>query len=515
MKRPITSRADLLRAFATNDPTLTTAMAELLGYERTNPRQEQEDADSPPQLPQRDSRDSTDSTTTYQPEPVPFWRLETFDAVAPVELPSVPVRATPGDGKWRGRPTTLPDFAPLASKQAVLTELRRVPATRRTTNDIDVDAVVERVSQGRLLNQLPYRQRRAWGSAITIIEDRARRLVPYWRDQEYVINILKTLYPPSGMTIARIGDGDSQPVIRWPEEQRGQAVSPVPGTIVLVLGDLDCLAHHGEQLQQVWLQFGQSLRERHIPAVALVPAKMTDVSPELTRTWTIARWGTTSGTGAESSSHSQADALEQLLTLVSPAVRIEPGLLRAVRGVFPEGRIDPGLEAQLWQHSAITSQHSVAASWDAKQREVYLERFAEQEESLRQSVLNLIRTWRAPLYHGVWFEEIDELDEQSQQLVDLADREDAAIFWTMFAEEQAQRDQRDVGTDAWISRVADRWPTAGHHNPRVQQALHRLYDLVRPRGVETQVPGWYQRSFRPQQSLFGESHCGRSQTNYL
>ena len=68
----------------------------------------------------------------------------------------------------------------------VLTRLRQGSALRRTTSDVDVEAVVERISQGDLLDGVPYRQRLAWGSELYVIEDRARRLVPYWQDQEWV-----------------------------------------------------------------------------------------------------------------------------------------------------------------------------------------------------------------------------------------------------------------------------------------------------------------------------------------
>ncbi len=496
MHRSLTSRADLLRALAHDAPALGTAMAALLGYEYDDTPVVLPDVQSVPATHEEPS--ASDWTTTYEPADVPFWRLEEFAAVAPVKLPPPStVTRTVADLKWRNRPEAA-RFTPLATNREVLTALRKTGATRRMTNDIDVEAVVERVSQGQFLNRIPHRSRRSWGSAITIVEDRARRLVPYWLDQDYVIDALTKLYPPNGVSIARIGDGEDQPVMRWPEEQRGYPVSPVSGTLVLVLGDLGCLARQGDHLRSFWLRYGQQLQAQGTPAVALVPAQTTDIPPDLARTWTIVRWGASSVSTAEPSASAQADAVRHLLTLLSPAVRVEPGLLRAVRGMFPAGRHNPGLEARVWQDAALASQHSVAASWDHEQRRTYQAWFAEQPESLRKLVLNVIRTWRAMLHQAVWFEEIVELDRRSQGAgIDPTDLEDARTFFTVFAQTLSQAPQVSVDTKAWIARVTERYDTVPGADPRVTEALHRLYAVIRPRNVEVQVPDWYDPGVLP------------------
>jgi hypothetical protein len=365
MKRPLTSRADLLRALAYDDPALSTAMAALLGYESDDTQVVLPDVQSLP-AQHEDTNGSVDTTTAYQPATVPFWRVEEFTAVAPVELPPPPT-LTVADLKWRNRPTTMPGFTPL------------------------------------------------------------------------------------------------------------------PGTIVLVLGDLGCLARQGEYLRHFWLRWGRQLRAQGNPAVALVPAQTTDVPSDLARTWTIVRWGVTATASSGSPVPAKANAVRQLLTLLSPAVRVEPGLLRAVRCLLPDGRNDPGLEARVWQDPAITSQQSVAASWDLDQRRTYQERFAEQPESVRQVVLDVIRTWRATLHHAVWFEEIVELDRQSQRGRRYpTDFEDAVKFFSVWAETVRLSPQVSVDVKGWIARLTERYTPVAGSDPRVQHALHRLYDVVRP-----------------------------------
>jgi formylglycine-generating enzyme required for sulfatase activity len=504
MKRSLSGRADLLQALAYGDPGLSAAMAELLGYNSHAPLiPEREPTLSLPELPSLSPKDAskpTDLDTPYQLVDVPFWRLQRFEAVAPVDKDG---QRTPSfaDLGWRKRPSETQPFTPLAPQHAVLTELRKIPAIRRITNDIDVDAVVERVGRGEMLDQIPYRQRRSWGSSIYIVEDRARRLVPYWLDQEYLVTALKSLYPPSGVTIARIGEGDNLPVIRWPEEQRGQAVFPSPEAIVLVLGDLGCLADQGEHVRRWWLQWGRQLHDQGTPTVAIVPAKTTDMSPEIVRTWTIVRWGAVAETGVDNDLHAATNTVQRLLTLLSPAIRLEPGLLRAVRGLLPEGRNDPGLEARVWQDAAIASQHSVAASWDPEQRKAYLEDFAQLPPPLRSVVLDLIRTWRANLHQTVWFEEIVGLDPQSRKLLDVVDLEDALTFLPTFADTLFQAGQLPSGTAAWIGRLLERLPDAACNDRRVRRMASIFFHLVQPHAAATQAPSWYDPAIKRSSDL--------------
>lgn len=498
MKPSLSGRADLIRALDRSDPQLSAATAELLGYapadrdeliQRTREQRgpTQDKADEPSELDEL-------ASTIYEPVDVPFWRLETCEAVARIEPP--PQRSTrqKTDPSWRNRPKASPGFLPLAPKRSVLTRLRKVSAMRRTTNDIDVDAVVKRLSQGELLNEVPHFQQRAWGSEITIVEDRARRLVPYWLDQEYIADALRSLYPPTAVTIARLGEGDTQPFIRRPHEQYGQPVAPLPGSLLVVLGDLGCLDRQDDKLSRWWLQWGRQLGEQEVVAIAIVPMRMADISPDLARTWTLVRWDNASTTGRENARQSSTSTVERLLTLLSPAVRVEPGLLRAVRQLLPEGRSDPGLESRVWQDTAMTSRHSVAATMDPERRTDYQQRFKQQPESLQGEVIDLIKTWRAKLHAAVWFEEIIGLDPH---LVDVDDLEDAKDFLAAFANEAEQtRDLRD-DVAAWINRIAERLPEEACRDLYVQDLLHKLYEKARPRDAEMTVPRWVKPAALP------------------
>jgi formylglycine-generating enzyme required for sulfatase activity len=495
MKPGLSGRADLLRALTSGDPALATSVADLLGYEETpalQPRSPRATSGPSPVL-----EPDVPADVPYAPVDIPFWRLERFEAIAfedivLAEETSAHSTRTAADPVWRSRPASTPPFTPLAPKRAVLTRLRQESAMRRTTPEIDLDAVVERLSRHGLLDKVPRRQRRAWGSTLYIIEDRARRLVPYWRDQDYLVDVLREIYPPGGLIVARLGAGETHPMIRLPAEQYGQYANPLPGTMVLVLGDLGCLATRGEAVQRFWLQWGRDLRQQRLSPIALVPARARDILPELARTWIVIRWDAASPARLALSSQTALSPVQHVLTLLAPVVRLEPGLLRAVRVLIPEGRRDPGLEARVWQDPAVLSQHSRAATLDPQHRQAYLARFAREPEPLRQAVLHLLRGWRGDLHAAVWFEEIVGLDRQSQQeLVDTSELEDARTYLQVLADRLEHKGTLPVATAAWIECLAERLPAEACQDAQVKVAVHRLYDLVRSRSPETQVPAWF------------------------
>lgn len=356
---------------------------------------------------------------------------------------------------------------------------------RRITRDPDVEVIVDHTSRGEWLDRMPCRQRPAWGSELYFVEDRARRLVPYWRDQEWVGDQLAALYPSHGLTIARLGEGDAEPVVRWPRAQWGQAVPPVPGALVVVLGDLSCLASRRELLRRFWRDWGVRLRDNRNPAVALVPGSLHVVPPELARLWTVVRWDR-AGAAAVGAAE---PVVQRLLTLLAPAVRVEPGLLRAVRMWLPEG--DAGLEARVWQDKALDSRHSEAASWQPEVRKAYLARFAREPKAVREDVLELLKGWRAGLQASVWFEEVLELDPDSQDCVAVAaDVAEAKRFVLAFQAIQDGLETPSVEHLAWLGRVFARLPVTAGYDPQLRQVWHRLYQLVSAHETDAEAPEW-------------------------
>ncbi len=184
--------------------------------------------------------------------------------------------------------------APLASGAAILTRLRRVSAFSRTSGEPDVERVVEQLSRGRFLAVLPRRSRKSWGQSILVIVDRHRHLAPYWTDQDETVWSLSRVYPRDGFQVAILGEGASEPSLRWPRRE-DVYTGPESGTSVVVLGDLGCLAGEGIRAWELWIKWGRRYREHGNRPVALVPCDPAAVPEALTRDWTIIPWESTCG----------------------------------------------------------------------------------------------------------------------------------------------------------------------------------------------------------------------------
>ena len=454
MKLGLRGRADLIRALSRDDETLTTHMAQLLGY------QEMPEAmpDPSPFLTEFVSKSPSRVLAPVDDEPyvpgdVPFWRLEAYEVIAPDTLPPIPVVTRAADDPpWRSRSSAQPEFTPLMDKTAVLTCLRQAMGSRQSSSHLDVDTAIKRLSEAGWLDHIPYSQRRSWGVSMYIVEDRARRLAPYWRDQEYVTDALRYVYPYENFVVTRLEDGDRDPIVRWPEAQRGQLCLPPLESTVLVLSDLGHLANDGARLQRFWLRWGRHLRQQGHVVIALVPIPLHEIPSELAREWTIIGWGTPLSQATTPSS-SRARSVTRLLTLVSPAVRVEPGLLRAIRCLFPEGRDNPGLEARVWQDDAIVRPHIVAASFDPHHRKSYQARFAQEPKAIREQVLRHLQEWRSALNAAIWFEEIASLEPSvRRECVSDTDWEDMLAYLDRFQDGDGIRHTRRFSAEtlAWV-----------------------------------------------------------------
>lgn len=220
---------------------------------------------------------------------VPFWYAESFATHG---------RLVPGD-KLVSPPELTEEedvaeaavHAPLASGASILTRLRRVSAFSRTSGEPDVERVVEQLSRGRFLEVLPRRSRKSWGQSIQVIVDRHRHLAPYWTDQDEAVRSLRRLYPRDGFQVAVLKEGASDPCLCEPRWEDVYAC-PEPGTSVVVLGDLGCLAGDGSRSQESWIERGRRYRGYGNRPIAVVPCDLAAVPEELARDWTIIPWET-------------------------------------------------------------------------------------------------------------------------------------------------------------------------------------------------------------------------------
>ena len=85
------------------------------------------------------------------------------------------------------------------------------------------------------------------------------------------------------------------------------------------------------------------------------------------------------------------------MRLVSPAVRVEPGLLRAVRRLLPRDRADAGTEADVWNDPAVNGGNAVAMGFaDSEVRRAYRHGFTREVE-LQDGVALALARWHDAL----------------------------------------------------------------------------------------------------------------------
>ncbi len=338
--------------------------------------------------------------------------------------------------------------------------------------EVDLEAVVGRLGHGELLTALPRRPRRRWGPVVQLVLDRSEHLVPYWNDQDQVGARLARLLPSRRIEQAVFYEGLRMPRLL---DETGRLLpyrAPAAGSVVLVLGDGGALASTIAEPGGPWLLLGRRLQAAGCRAVLLMPGPPELVPPSLRSVWHVIPWEGPHRSTLTSTSE-RARRAARLLRLISPAVRIEPGFLRAVRLRLMRDGSDAGTEAEVWQHPVVTSTSSEAATLDVEAAKVLRDQFAREPVADQEAVLELLRSWRAGLPDEIWFEEVLSLAPTTRAaLSHPADIEAAEAFFDFLETCRTTGDLEDAGpgAGAWLSRAGTRATRSAWAHPSFRRA---------------------------------------------
>ena len=386
-----------------------------------------------------------------------FWRVEAYDYIAD-DSEEAQTRTKPKLGKcqgWRGRPSQPPRFQPLSTWAELAPRLRQVLSDYREGRAIDMGKTIWHISRGDVLEYFPHERRRRWGPSLLLIEDDSRRLIPYRADKRLVREAVRCLLPTHALSRAVIDDGLDRPFLvggepdDWP---------PPPGTLVLALGDLGCLAVQGSGLRQRWQDIGLELLEAGCHPLALFPAPAARCPPELAKVWRVIPWERPRLTD---DGDRLAERAERLLRLVAPASRIEPGLLRAARLLLPADQADASTEADVWQHPSLISDSAAGATLSPAEAQKLRLAFSSQEyPDIRLRLIRLLKVWRCGLPEEIWYDELLNFEPDAILAdADLAmDLDDARRYFAKFCEENPglSADNMPAGDRAWLARLQAR-----------------------------------------------------------
>ncbi len=458
------------------------AIADLTGFER-QARAQPSETQQKKSTPRRPLKPSKEQLIIQPLTPTPFWLPIEYKFIAADDEQPQPVAGTPYQG-WKNFPRVAPIIPPLAEWRELEPKLRFLLCLPQPGQAIDVELTVRRLGEGALLTELPRKRHRRWGPTLQLIEDRSMRLIPYRLDQFWVREALRRRLPAHALERCVFRDGLSVPY-RVGSQVR-HYVPPALGGIVLLLGDLGCLSNTGSALCEYWLRFGRDLRAVGCIPVALIPGPLERCPNRLAGVWQLIPWERPRPPDLQDTLALRA---ERLLRLVSPAFRIEPGLLRAARLLLPPDRADAGTEADVWQHPDLVGRSAAAGTLNRERAKQLRAEFATQFPSELQARFGaLLRAWRGYLPEEIWFEELLNLPPDARTEAEVA--EDVPYARDYFAEFARLSDEDKValsGSDLeWYGRVEGRagliWDDerVGDDLKRLSFALHEHESNFRP-----------------------------------
>lgn len=481
-------RADLLRAMQYDDAELLQGMAEILGFE-ARPKPSPKVATAPPI--QTETLPPPSITEPVEPPSIPFWRVTAQETSAPLETTEDPPETTLAASKnpkksekpekWARAEATQPQPVPLASWPRLLPYLRRAAMARAPGKPLDVARATRRLSQGEMLHRLPRLPRATWGQAIQILIDRSERLTPYWQDQLQILGWIRRLFPATGVEIAVYWDGMDAPL----RQANGKDWHPpAPGTLVLVLGDLGQFSDN-PAVQRLWLDLGRRLREAECRPVALLPTARNIRVPG----WQTLAW---------ERDHRGRTEVSWLFTLLAPAVRIEPGLLREVRQ-WQNG--DAALESVFWQHGDLLATSSIAATLAPEKLKHYRLRFDALPVETRRKLLDILLKWRRALPFEIWIDEfLLNAGVYACCKDDPAYGQEYALAAKRLRAYAADEGKENHGVLPWFRRVSARLTTHEGLPTQLRPALDRLWNAAHRDDESAQAPQGYDPAHIPSEA---------------
>ncbi len=462
--------ADLLRALQMGGEESLSTMAALLGFVQQPP---------PPPLPEKSASPVSEPPTTAEPvqpkkgypqnlAPLPLWRLQQFEAREPLTIDNT----VKEEGKDT-RPHAAPNCQPLFAWNRLAPRLRQRFTELIVGRDPDFDKIIARISRGQELHPIPCRLRRRWGRGVQIILDRSQRLAPLQADLDQAAGQLARLFPHRAVEYAMVWEQQPEPLRVGSNGQCSSYQLPEAGTLVVVLGDMGFFAAEGSGTQRQWQRLGHRLQQQGCRTMVLNPCPEDRWLPERLPSWTMLPLLVGKRGAPPTAEELQARA-ERLLCHLSPAIRIEPGLLRAVRALLGT-EADHGTEVDAWNHPAMAGRNRVAGVLHPQEAERLRQVFAGLELARQQAVVLCLQQWRSGLDKEIWFEELLKL--QPEQLPESIRNNDwlaaKSFFMNIVPQEGTQGDESLLD---WFVRV-DRRASADFYQGEDQQlrlALQRL-----------------------------------------
>ncbi len=490
-------RADLLRAFADGGTDALEHSAKVLGYSRRQTNDLEQETSKPNfnqtifdkhDLPREPSEQKDATTPVKQAAISRYFRITQQQQLSEesiqqqrsqfqqaIALTETDLNADPTQAKL-----PLPALIPWKRLWPVL---RNNLGRQRNSRKVLVKPLVNALSRGVLIKRIPYRQKHIWSSHCQLILDLSAASLLFQQDMAELCAQLMQLRGTSGLEVLVIRD----PLTDLRLLQNAIQM-PSPTKTVMIVSDLGHYdSNAGKSL--AWQRFVQRLQRNNASLFVLSPTP-TSVSP-LNLSYKALSWDRSANSAnrravPSDSQHEHQLTADDLLTLLAPAIRVEPSLLRAMRYQLPISQAHVGLEAAVWLHDDVERcQNGFRFINDKKHR--YLERFKLLPTALKRQACETIIRYHQHLPPDVLAEELlnarylgGVAEEYSEKAIGRS--------WQI-AKTLAQDSAAPAGVSPWLLRLSQRLANAmWQQNPALETAWYLHYQSAKQSGIEIKRP---------------------------
>lgn len=497
------SRAELLWSLKTLDPDQHQQIAIILGFERqlessrNDDQQDREQSDKQSDQGEKgqENRDDPESKVIKEPQPLAatsssYYRIASRAVDQTQNHVGTDTLSLP-DWFTQASPTLLietatripachqvkPLYTGLAAWSRLLPFLQKVLGDQVEGRKPDTVRLVKQVANGEMIRRIPRKQRHSWAIKARVLIDVNEDNFPYRRDFLQLRDQLMRLRGDEGLDIQYIYDEPGGTIARYDQQRKIIELWRLPesGTPILILSDL---AMHSQSRQSLygWLAFGQMLNAQGWRTTVLMPVAERNIDVRLLKYFDCVVWDRASRfklvkgdyqTGKDERNH--ANSIDQLLSYCFAGVRVESGLLRALRHMLP-GDYDIGHETAIWRHLAVVREGD-EWGWLAESKPGFFERAQQSIAGLafeqKQKLVELIGRYHAQYPDELYFEAMYNLKLLGLPLPEAVEAATEKFLRDMVRTYQAHADNSLL--HAWVKRHLTR------HEAKPIRQQHRYW----------------------------------------